>query len=104
MSTMSLSGTSLWCGPCVEAQQMCMRMRSGGMSLHRVVERLDVGGDHLAELFEAQMREHHVAAQGEVRAIELQHEAGVDDGAVFARHHVGERVEIGLRRSGSAGS
>src|SRR6516165_10012222 len=33
MSTMSFSGTSLWWGPWVEAQQMCMRMRSGGMSL-----------------------------------------------------------------------
>src|SRR5262249_13804369 len=33
MSTMSFSGTSLWWGPWVEAQQRCMRMRSGGMSL-----------------------------------------------------------------------
>src|SRR5262249_793090 len=33
MSTMSFRGTLLWCGPWVEAQQMCMRMRSGGMSL-----------------------------------------------------------------------
>src|SRR5262249_60471469 len=30
MSTMSLSGTSLWWGPWVEAQQMGMRMRSSG--------------------------------------------------------------------------
>ena len=42
------------------------------------------------------MREHHVAAQRQVGAVELQHEAGVDDGAILARHHLGERVEISL--------
>src|SRR5262249_29525296 len=62
----------------------------------RVVERLDVGGDHLAEFLEAQMGEHHVAAERQVRTVELQHEAGVLDGAVLARHHVGERVEVGF--------
>src|SRR5262245_48047757 len=62
----------------------------------RVVERLDVGGDHLAEFFEAQMGEYHVAAERQVGTVELQHQAGVHDGAVFARHHVGERVEIGF--------
>src|SRR5262249_49590707 len=59
-------------------------------------ERLDVGGDHLAEFFEAQMGEYHVAAERQVRTVELQHQARVHDGAVFARHHVGERVEIGF--------
>ena len=33
MSVMSLIGTSLWCGPSVEPQQTCMRMRSAGKSL-----------------------------------------------------------------------
>ena len=50
------------------------------------------------------MREHHVAAQRQIGAVELQHEAGVDDGAILARHHVGERVTDKPRRSGSAGS
>ena len=51
----------------------------------RVVERLDVGGDYLAKFLQTQMGEHHVAAEREIRTVELQHEAGVHDGAVFAR-------------------
>jgi hypothetical protein len=63
-----------------------------------VVERLDVHGDDLAKLREAQMREHRVPAERQVRTVELQHETGVHDGPVLARHHVGERVEVGLVR------
>ena len=47
----------------------------------RVVERLDESGDHLAEFFQAQMGKHHVAAERQVRTVELQHEASVHDGA-----------------------
>src|SRR5262249_53036728 len=98
VSAMSFSGTSLLWGPWVQAPPKCLPHAHalGRNVLDRVVERVDVGGDHLAELLEAQMGEHHVPAERQVRTVELQHQAGVHDGAVFARHHVGERVEIGF--------
>src|SRR3546814_2819680 len=52
--------------------------------------------DLLAEILEAQVAEHRMAAQREIRAVELQDQAGVDDRLVFARHHVGEREDVGL--------
>ena len=44
------------------------------------------------------MREHHVAAERQVGAVDLQHEAGIDDRAVFPRHHLGQRIKIGFVR------
>ena len=80
MSTMSLSGTSLWCA--LGRRPADVHAHALGRDVaDSVVERSDMGGDHLAEFREAQMREHHVPAEREIRAVELQHEAGIDDGA-----------------------
>ena len=61
---------------------------------HRVIERGHVDADDLAEVGEAFVEIDHVAQHREVGAIELQHEAGVDDRRVFAPHHVGEREHV----------
>ena len=73
-----------------------MRMRSGGMSLTAWLSASTCMVITLRNSSRLRCGEHHVPAQRQVGAVELQHEAGVDDGAIFARHHVGERVEISL--------
>jgi hypothetical protein len=40
----------------------------------------------------AQVGEQHVARQGKVGAVELQVQPGVQDGAVFVAHRIGQRV------------
>src|SRR5262249_11503953 len=96
VSQVCFHGTALWGGTLGRGRANVHAHALGRDVSDRVVERLDVSGDHLAEFFQAQMGEYHVAAERQVRAVELQHEAGVHDGAVFARHHVGEGVEIGF--------
>ena len=61
-----------------------------------MVQRLHIGGDDLAVFAQAQVRVDHVVRDREIGAVELQHEAGIDDGAVLARHDVGEREQVFL--------
>ena len=58
-----------------------------------MVERLDVERDDLAVVGDADAGIERVGHR-EIRAIELQDEAGLDDGAILAAHHVGQREQI----------
>src|SRR5262245_44672191 len=62
----------------------------------RVVERLHVGRRDLHELGVAQSREGQVSPHGQVRAIDLEHEAGPVDRVVLLLHHVDEPRQVGL--------
>src|ERR1700722_18882778 len=64
----------------------------------RMVERLDMQLGDLAKLGRAGASELNMAAHREVRAIDLQQEAGAMDGVVLDLHRVGERADIGLVR------
>ena len=76
----------------------------GRQPFDRAVERRDVAlGDLVAEFVVGQVAILVVAARAEVGAVDLQHEAGFDDGAVFDLQHLGERVDVGLLRSDNAG-
>ena len=64
----------------------------------RVVQRLDMHGRDLNELVVAEISEQHMARERKVRTVELQIEAGTDNGLVFLLHRIGQRREIGLAR------
>ena len=72
-----------------------MRIRSAGKSLIEWFSASTLKRDDLAVVREADAGIERVGHR-KVRAIELQHEAGLDDGAIFARHHVGQREQIFL--------
>src|SRR5262245_26643567 len=59
------------------------------------VERLDILGHYCAELRDREIRKPG-AAQGEVRAVELQEETGLDDGVVLPLHHLCHGFQVGL--------
>ena len=61
-----------------------------------MVERLDVGLGDLEELRVAQLGEGQMAAHGQVRAVDLEHEAGLVDGVVLLLHDVGQPGQVGL--------
>ena len=50
----------------------------------------------LAELLQAQVAVLDVPAHAEVRAVDLQHDAGLGHGLVFMAHGLGNRIEVGL--------
>jgi hypothetical protein len=58
------------------------------------VEHLEVQVDDLAKLRERQRPELPIPAGGQVRAIELQREAGVGDRLVLIFEDVGERPQV----------
>ena len=62
----------------------------------RVVERVHVQFGERLVLGIGVVLEHHVAPEAQVGRVELQHETRVDDGAVFRRHGIGNRFEVGL--------
>jgi hypothetical protein len=63
--------------------------------LHRVIERLDVERDDAAIVGNADAWVERIRHR-EIETVELKNKPGVDDGAVLALHHVGQRVEIFL--------
>src|SRR2546427_8773706 len=63
---------------------------------HRVVERLDVHGGDLLELRERQVLELIVPAGREVGPVELEHEAGADDGGVLALEDLRQCADVRL--------
>src|SRR5580693_8279194 len=68
-----------------------------GQPVDRGVERGDIAlGDFCAEFVIAEMAVLVVARRAEVGRVDLQHEAGLDDGAVFDLEHIGERCDISL--------
>ena len=71
-------------------------MRSGRDARDRVVQRLDVQPRRLAEILEAEIGMLDVPAHGEIGAIELQDQPGIDDRLVFRPHRLGDRFEIRL--------
>ena len=76
----------------------------GRQAFDRAVERRDVAlGDLVAEFVVGQVAVLVVAARAEIGAVDLQHEARLDDGAVFGLHHLGQRVDVGLLGLDSAG-
>jgi hypothetical protein len=48
----------------------------------------------LTKLCEAQLRVLNMASHGEIGAIDLQHDAGIDDAFIFDPHRFGDRMEI----------
>ncbi|MFN7159078.1 MAG: hypothetical protein ACK4MR_10355, partial [Erythrobacter cryptus] len=62
----------------------------GGDVAQRVVQGGDIHADALAEVFEAEVRELHVAAHGKIGAIDLQGDARRGDGLVFVAQPLGE--------------
>ena len=69
----------------------------GRQPFDRAVERGDIAlGDFAAEFVVGQVAVLVVAARAEIGAVDLQHEAGFDDGAVFDFQHFGERVDVGF--------
>ena len=62
----------------------------------RVVERLDVQRDALAELFQVEIGVLDVPAHAEIGAIELENEAGICHGLVLVSHRVGDGVDVSL--------
>src|SRR6266436_5961904 len=64
--------------------------------LQRMIERLDMELRLLAELGKAQLGELDVPPHGEIRAVDLQDQAGLCDGLVFLPHRLGDSVKIGL--------
>ena len=63
-----------------------------------VVQHLDVQLGPVHELVVGQVREHHVPAEPEIRAVELQHEPRGDDRLVLVAHRLGDVLEVGLVR------
>jgi len=68
----------------------------GRQSGHRVVEGFHVHGGHLLELAEREVLELVVPSGRKIGTIELEHEAGADDGGVLALEDVGQRSEVRL--------
>ena len=68
----------------------------GGQALGCRVDGGNVALGDLAELVVGQVAVLVVARGGEIGRIDLQHEAGFDDGAVLGLHHIGERFHIGV--------
>ena len=63
------------------------------MPCERLIQRLDAQHGVALVLLDARLRIEHVPGVGKARIVELQHESGVDDGAIFDRHRLGDRVE-----------
>jgi hypothetical protein len=68
----------------------------GGHVAQCVVENLHVTGNPLEILLVAAVLVHHVPAEAEIGAVELEVVAGSDDGFIFRAHRFGERFEIGI--------
>ena len=90
---MSAKGMSVVCGPCQEPQQTCSRICSCGKVAQRPVRCLDPELDELQVVRQARLRVDLVPALGQGRVVELDGQAGVDDGLVFLAHRVGAGVE-----------
>ena len=65
-------------------------MRSAGNAAQRVVQQLDAGGRPFAAMREVDLRVHRPMAR-QMRVVDLQDQAGVDDRLVFLVQRVGER-------------
>ena len=72
---------------------MCIRTRSAGMLLKRVVERLDLKRGVAQELGVVDITEADMAAHGEIGRVDLENETGSDDRLVLGRHCVSDRFE-----------
>ena len=67
--------------------------------LHRVVDGVDVEGDGGQEAVERLVLEEAGALHGQVRTVELEHEAAADDQLVLLAHLASERAHVALVRA-----
>ena len=80
---------SVVCGPCQLPQQIWKRMRSAGKPPQRVIKRFHAHLLEFLELLERRLGIDHVPVVGKAWIVDLQDDAGIDDGLVFVAHGVG---------------
>src|SRR5262245_33467579 len=94
LSTISMTSLSAMSRPFVIAPANMDAHLFGWNRLERVIETFDMEFDDFTKLFDAQAGVIRIGAGGQVRAIELQHETGIDDGLVLSVHGVGDCLHI----------
>ena len=99
-STISLSGMSYLWGAMITAPTHMEAHPVDGQISQAVVKRLDAQLLILPVLRHAHLRI-HLPCIRQIRVVDLEDEAGVDDGLVFFVHGVGDGEKIGLVRVGS---
>ena len=92
---MLASAMSVMCGHSPLPQHRCIRICSGGMSRKRVVQRAHVHPDLVPEFLVGQrVVAEHGPGHRQVRAVDLEHDAGCGDRVVLGLHRVGQREDV----------